>query len=477
MPELSLYNIDQISRDISRQEITFSHLLEDLIDHVCCDVEYEMQSGLDFTSAYKKVKQKMGSRRLKEIQEETLYSVDTKYRHMKNTMKISGIIGTILFGFAALFKIQHWAGAGIGMTVGGAILVLVFLPSALVVLWKETQNKKRIFLFISAFVAGACFIVGTLFKIQHWPGAGIVLISTVIIGLLFFMPALIAVILKDENNKSLKTIYIMAAVGSVFYVMGLLFKVMHWPMASLLMVLGIISLGFIVLPWYTWLKWKDESYISPEFLYIIIGALLLAVPGALVNLNLQRGYETGFYPNMEKQQAMYNYLFSTNGALLNQYHDSTCYPEMEQIHTRTKELITYINGIQSEMVQESEGKPGNPAISADKLKKTDTGLEIQYNRLSNAFYPGPVKDFLLPDSEKRHLLDAMVTEYVGYLSSIAERNDLKEMAASLSTSNYLPGDGSSGVVYTLMPALHSMELFKNSILTVELCMLKSVAGR
>ena len=59
MPELSLHHIDQISRDINRQEITFSHLLEDLIDHVCCDVENEMQNGLDFTDAYHRVKQKM----------------------------------------------------------------------------------------------------------------------------------------------------------------------------------------------------------------------------------------------------------------------------------------------------------------------------------------------------------------------------------------------------------------------------------
>src|SRR4030042_1838701 len=125
MPELSLHNLDQISRDISRQEITFSHLLEDLIDHICCDVEYEMQSGLDFSSAYKKVKQKMGSRRLKEIQEETLYAVDSKYRQMKNTMKISGIAGTVLLGFGALFKIQHWPLAGIMVTLGTLILAFI----------------------------------------------------------------------------------------------------------------------------------------------------------------------------------------------------------------------------------------------------------------------------------------------------------------------------------------------------------------
>ena len=35
MPELSLNHIDQISRDVNREEIRFSHLLEDLIDHIC----------------------------------------------------------------------------------------------------------------------------------------------------------------------------------------------------------------------------------------------------------------------------------------------------------------------------------------------------------------------------------------------------------------------------------------------------------
>ena len=103
MPELTLQNIDQISQDVRKQEITFSHLLDELTDHVCCDVEYEMQNGMSFQEAYHIVKQKMGKRRLKEIQEETLYAVDTKYRQMKTTMKISGVAGTIMFGFAAIF--------------------------------------------------------------------------------------------------------------------------------------------------------------------------------------------------------------------------------------------------------------------------------------------------------------------------------------------------------------------------------------
>ncbi|MGD0341401.1 MAG: hypothetical protein ABSA76_06820, partial [Bacteroidales bacterium] len=324
---------------------------------------------------------------------------------------------------------------------------------------------------------GACFIIGTLFKIQHWPGAGYVLIATVAIGLLFFVPAVISVILQDPDNRSFRPVLIMAIIGAVFYVAGLLFKIMHWPTATLLMVLGVISLGFIVLPWYTWLRWKDESHISPKFLYIVIGALLLAVPGALINLNLQKGYETPFYSIMDKQQAVYNYLYHNNEALMNQYHDSAIFPKMEQIHTRTRELISYISTIQTSMVRESEGRLGNPAVSADKLKQTETGLEIQYVKLSNPYYPGPVRDFLLLGSVKRQLLDRIIKDYTEYLSGITDRDDLKKMISSLETSKHLPGEESSGIVYTEMPALHSLELYKSTILSVESCVLKSVANR
>ena len=264
MPELSIQNIERISRDVKKQEIIFSHLFDELIDHICCDVENEMQDGLTFPEAYSKVRQKIGSRRIKEIQEETLYAVDTKYRHMKNTMKISGIAGTVLLGFGALFKIQHWPLAGVMMTLGAVTLALVFMPSALGVLWKETHSRKKLFLFVSAFLAGMCFILGTLFKIQHWSGADIIIILAALFGIFFFVPALLVSKLQDQENKFKKPVYILGAIGLICYIAGMFFKIQHWPLAAMLMVLGMIILCVIVFPWYTWISWKEESHISSE---------------------------------------------------------------------------------------------------------------------------------------------------------------------------------------------------------------------
>jgi uncharacterized protein with PQ loop repeat len=477
MSELSLHHIDQISRDISRQEITFSHLLEDLIDHVCCDVEYEMQNGSDFTDAYYMVKQKMGSRRLKEIQEETLYAVDTKYRFMKNTMKISGVAGTVLFGFAALFKIQHWPGAGQMMTLGALILAFVFLPSTLSVLWKETHNRKRLFLFISAFFAGMLFILGTLFKIQHWPMAGAILTLSALSGILFFIPALALSRLSDQENKAKRPVYILGAIGIVLFVAGLLFKMQHWPLASVFLLTGIFLLCFLAFPMYTRLTWKEENNISSMFIFLVIGFLLIVIPGAMVTLNLQRSYQEYYYPNNDQQKALYDYLFRNNISLISRYNDSLNYPEMEQLHSKTLGILNIISNIQEKMVQESEGQPGKPAVSASQIIRTKTGQEILYRELSKPFDRLPARTFLIPGCSTRNELNSSITEYETYLTAITSGQDLLKYKKMLDTETFLP-DGNPGKgEISLMASLHTLEVLKNGLLTVESCVLNEIKKR
>lgn len=476
MPELSLHNIDQISRDISRQEITFSHLLDDLIDHICCDVEYEMQAGLDFLAAYGKVKQKMGSRRLKEIQEETLYAVDLKYRHMKNTMKISGIAGTVLLGFGALFKIQHWPLAGTMTTLGAVTLALVFMPSALGVLWKETHSRKKLFLYISAFLAGMCFILGTLFKVQHWPGAGVILLLAAFFGLLFFIPALLVQKLQDQENKTKRPVYVLAAAGAICFAAGMVFKIQHWPLSGTLMVLGLLILCLITYPWYTWISWKEESHITPKFLYITIGLLLILLPGALINMNLSQTYEEGFYSHQEQQKALYGYLYRNNNSLLIRYHDSLNYPAMEQFHSRTTELINYIGGIESGMISAAEGKPGAPVILSNEIVQTETGPAINYYEISKPFQTQPVTDFLLPGSKTREALNALMTEYKAFIPGLVPGDELSKISDLLDISLYLPDDLTENSNVSMMSGLHSLELLKNGLLTVESGVLKVIAN-
>jgi hypothetical protein len=476
MPELTLQHVDQISRDITDQEISFSHLLDDLIDHVCCDVEYEMQNGLTFSEAYQRVKQKMGPRRIKEIQEETLYTIDNKYRNMKKAMKISGVTGTILFGFASMFKIQHFPGSTILMTLGAILLAFVFLPSALGVLWKETHNSRKIFLFISAFLGGMFLILGTLFKINHWPGATIILSLAILFGILFFIPALLANRLNGQKSITKRIIYILGAAGIILYTNGMLFKIQHWPLATLFLVAGMILLCAIAFPLYTWLTWREEEHISAKFIFILIGALVIIVPGTLINLNLQNSYDYGYYSNLQQQQVLYKVKYDNNLLYLNQHHDSSAFTKMDEFHAKTTRILLLIGGIQTKMVAESEGKPGIPALSPSQVINTERGPEIQYELLSQPFLKSPVINFLVAGSTSRLEINAALKEYSASISDTTSGEAVQKYKNLLEPSVFLPGEIQDGSQISLLSGLHSLELMKNNILTVESFMLTSFAN-
>ncbi len=241
------------------------------------------------------------------------------------------------------------------------------------------------------------------------------------------------------------------------------------------MVSGMIILCIITFPWYTWLTWKEENHISSKFLYMIIGLLVIIVPGALISLNLQYSFEEGFYSHQEQQQALHNYLSRNNNSLMTRYHDSLSYPQMEQLHTKTVSLLTLIGEVQTKMVRESEGESGKPALSQDQIRQTETGTEIQYKKLSRAFHRAPVRDFLVPGCNTREELNSALTEYTNYISAMIPGEDLQKYTGLLEPSLYLPGTMPDEGAISLMSGLHSLELLKNSLLAVESNILAVIA--
>ncbi len=443
MPELSVRNIDQISNDIRRQEITFPHLADELIDHICCDVEDEMKSGLSFHDAYLAVKERIGHRRLKEIQEETLYAVDTKYRQMKSTMKISAIAGTVLLGFAALFKIMHWPGAGVMMVLGAFTLAFVFMPSALTVLWKETHSGKRLFLYISAFVTAMLFIIGVVSKIQHWPLAALILMVASLSGIFAFIPALLASKLKDQENRSKKTVYILGAAGLILYTLALLCKIQHWPGASLFMMGGVVIIFLVVFPWYTWITWKEDKNVSAKFIVMVAGSLALVLPGVLINLTLQRNFDAGYYSHQKGQKALFEYKITQNRSFISNCKDSVASPVLAEINGKTNDLLKYINETEAKL---AEGKYG-------------------------------VREFLSDGSGSRTGLTTALKEYSDYLSGLTPGSDFGKYAMLLDPSVYLPEFNPEKDRVSLMTGQHMLELMKNGVLTAESYALSVVSNQ
>jgi hypothetical protein len=285
MAELSLQQVERIKKDLTRESISYSHLFHDLLDHICCDIEFEMDKGICFDDAYTNIKLWMGRNCCRKIQEETLLLTNYTYRFMKSIMKISGIIAPALLAVAALFKVQHWPGAGPLMALGFFLLCIFFLPSAIYVLYKENKGQ-RFFLYLFGLLSFLPLMAGILFKVQHWPGAGILITIGFAATVILFLPTLMYVKIKDSARKDLNPIFIVGVIAGMIHIAGLLFKLMHWPGASLLFFVGPMVFVLVFLPWYTWKVYKEKEYVTFDFIFLLVGVIWFILTSTLFSLNI-----------------------------------------------------------------------------------------------------------------------------------------------------------------------------------------------
>jgi hypothetical protein len=465
MSELSIPDICLITRDVRRQKITFSHLCDDLIDHVCCDVEYEMGNGLDFEKAYKKVKAKIGIRGLNKIQEETLYAVDTKYRRMKNIMKITGIAGTVLLSFAAMFKIMHWPLAGIMMVLGTFLLVALFMPSSMMVLWKESKSSKHLLLFISAFLASTLFIVGVLFKIQHWQGAGLLISLAILFASLFFFPTYLVFKVKAAENTRKRPIYLLAFITALLYLGYIWFKIMHWPGASFLFILSAV-IFIIIVPWYVYLEWKEEQSIRVKFIFLIIALVAILIPSSLINLNLQQNYDDGFFVLVENSQKTIEYSKKTNEAYLSFYRDSLVYYQLENVHDKTLKILNKIDTMKTKMAN----------ISGGFMVKSQAGSIINYRQILHPFDLSSSQLMLSPGSNARNVIDSVLNGYVNDMSTHADILNLSLVQNISSIITILPEKYDGQETSTLIAGLHALNMIEVAVLAAESDIFRSVTA-
>jgi hypothetical protein len=341
------------------------------------------------------------------------------------------------------------------------------MPSALTVLWKETHSGKKLFLYISAFITAMLFIAGVTAKVQHWPMAGLILALASVSGIFAFVPALLFAKLKDQDNRSKRIVYILGAAGLICCIMGLLFKIQHWPLATILLTVGSAVIFFAVFPWYTRLTWREERNVSARFIFMVAGMIILMLPVLMLNLSLQRNFDAGYYKHHEEQQALFDYRFRSNQSLINHCTDSSSLPILKELNDKTSELITVINNTEARLIAEAEGEPGAPAVLTSQIAETGTGPVIQFKALDHPFQTVPFSNFLMNDSGLRNELAAALKKYSDYLSGQLPADKFEMYGKLLETSVYLPEINPETDRIPLITGLHMLELMKNGILTAE----------
>jgi hypothetical protein len=218
MLSLTEEQIAFIENDIKVRGITSPDLSIDLLDHICCLIENELDEYRNFETVYLQTLLLFGDKGLKEIQDETNRLLTFKhYYFMNSTMKISGYVSSMLILIGSFFKFQHWPGANVMILIGVFLLATLFMPLLFILKFKSSaENNRSIVLSVIGFIASLAICIGILFRILHWPGARMIIITGCVLLLLGYLPIYILSIYKNTTNKINATatiILIIAGVG------------------------------------------------------------------------------------------------------------------------------------------------------------------------------------------------------------------------------------------------------------------------
>jgi hypothetical protein len=196
---------------------------------------------------------------------------------MKKIVNIVGFVAALLLFTTVVMKSNHLPGAGIAMALSG-FAISIYLPFFL--LYKPTNeiSTERNTAGIIGAISASVINLGITFKFQHWPGAGVMIVLGLSSFALIFIPLLLKHKLSGETSERKTLMNTLGATGLTLFSLGLLFKIQHWPGAAILLGLSVFFLFFGYFALYLTDKNIDSevktAYLRKAFFSIIIGSIV-----------------------------------------------------------------------------------------------------------------------------------------------------------------------------------------------------------
>ena len=137
---------------------------------------------------------------------------------MKQKIYIIGVVTVITVFLGAVFKVNHYPGASVLLTAGIASLVFLFLPLALASHYRSAESRKNLTLYVVTYITCLVIFISMLFKLLHWPYSGLLLTIALPFPYVVFLPVFITVTSRDKNFNVYNTVFVLLllALNSVF---------------------------------------------------------------------------------------------------------------------------------------------------------------------------------------------------------------------------------------------------------------------
>ncbi|MCF8257092.1 MAG: hypothetical protein K9J06_06045 [Flavobacteriales bacterium] len=185
--ELNETQMELVSAYIRQNGVAYDGLHDDLLDHICTGIENRMRQGDSFEDAFLHTVRLFGPGGLMQVQQDTFQLLTEINATMKKVTFTFGLTSTFLLLAGTIFKLMHWPGASIMIVLGAGLLVLAYLPLILHYKLKESPSNEYI-MHISGWVGLSFSVLGVLFKVMHWPGAGAILLGGMAVLAFLYVP-------------------------------------------------------------------------------------------------------------------------------------------------------------------------------------------------------------------------------------------------------------------------------------------------
>lgn len=182
---------DLIADFVDAQGLTIPSLRDDVIDHLCCVIEQDLNKGKPFDQLLQAAVLDIAPNGLKEIQAQTVFLLNAKrIIAMKKFMYFFGFLGAVSLTLGVTLKLLNMPWAYELFSVGFLTLLLVFIPLLAFDRYKVAISKalsERMKIILGASAALVTGLAG-LFKMLHLQGAEILLMLGALIFAAGFLP-------------------------------------------------------------------------------------------------------------------------------------------------------------------------------------------------------------------------------------------------------------------------------------------------
>lgn len=268
--------------------LTFKPLLSEMCDHIACDIEDRMKTGLSYEESWAQVVNTLPEDHFKLIQQETMETINKRF----SLSRALTYVGLSTLFLALTFKVMHLQFANELLLVSYASLAVSLLSNSVSGIYLNREKKGA--LLVMGVVAGTILLLsGYAFLISHLSGAYQLVTAGVIVSMVAMLFNTFYVykhasgegnlfrFLHEKHSPGIERFLLLLIVPMALYRVVAVVAQAEYSLAVVVLLVVIYASGlqFIALTW-SGIE-KDLRYRNVSILFSLIAAIIcLVIPFA-----------------------------------------------------------------------------------------------------------------------------------------------------------------------------------------------------